>query len=51
MALHIDTQGRFNNHAVRSLYRILVIVSSVMGMMKMENIVPRVRIAPTSLAF
>ena len=48
MALHIHTQGRFNNH---SLYRIMVMVTNVMGVMKMGNTVPRVRFKSTSLAF
>ena len=50
MPLHI-TQGRFNIHAVRSSYRIMVTATSLMGVMKMGNIVPRVRIELTSLAF
>ena len=41
----------FNNHAVHSLYRIMVTVTSVVGMMKMGNIVPRVGMDLTSLAF
>ena len=48
MALY--TQGRFNNHTVHSLYRIMVTATSVVGVMKVGNIVPRARIEPTSLA-
>ena len=33
------------------LYRIMVTATSLMGVMKMGNIVPRARIEPTSLAF
>ena len=51
MALHIHIQGRFNNHTVHSVYRIMIMATSVMGVMKMENIVPRVGLKPTSLAF
>ena len=51
MALHIHTQGGSNNHTVQSLYWIMVTPTSVMGVMKMGNIVPRVRLQPTSLAF
>ena len=41
MALHIHTQRRFNNQRAHSLYRITVTPSSVMGVMKMGNTVPR----------
>ena len=51
MALHIHSQGRFNNHTVCSLYRILVMETDVMGVMKMWNIVPRAGIEYTSLTF
>ena len=51
MALHIHTQGRFNNHTVHSLYRIMVMTTSVIGVMKMENTVPRAGIKTTSMAF
>ena len=47
-------QGRFNNHTVISLYWIMVMTTSVMGVMgvmKMGNIVPTAGIEPTSLAF
>ena len=50
-ALHIHTNDMFNNHTAHSLYRIKVTSTSVMGEIKMGNIVPRVRIEPTSLAF
>ena len=40
----VTSQGRFRNHTAHSLYRIL-------GEMKMGNIMPRVGIEPTSLAF
>ena len=33
MALHIHTQGRFNNHTVYSFYRIMVMSTSVVGVM------------------
>ena len=51
MAIHTHTQGRFNNHTVHSLYRIMVMATIVMGVMKMGNIVPRAEYKPTSLAF
>ena len=51
MALHIHTQGRFNNHTGYSLYKIMLMATSVMGVIKMVNIVPRAGIKPTSLAF
>ena len=36
-------QGRFNNHTVHALERIMLTTSCVMGVMKMRNIVPRAR--------
>ena len=51
MALHLHTQGRFNNHTVYSLYRTLVTTTSVVGVIKMGSTVPRVALKPTSLAF
>ena len=51
MALHIHRQSRFNNHTAHNLYRILVTATSVMGVTKVRNIVPRVGLKPTSLAF
>ena len=51
VTLHIQTQGKFNNYTARSLYRITVMANSVVGVMKMRNMVPRVGIKPTSLAF
>ena len=42
MALHIHTQGRFNNHKAHTLHRIMVTATSVVGVMEMGNIVPRV---------
>ena len=50
MTLHILTQGRFNNHTVCSLYRIMVKATSVMGVMKMVNIVLRTGIEPTHIS-
>ena len=44
MALHIHTQGRFNNHTERSLYRMTLMATSVLGVTKIGNIVPRVGI-------
>ena len=46
----LHTQNRFNNHTVHSLYRIVITATSLVGMMKMGNIVARVGIKPTSLA-
>ena len=40
MASYVCTQGRFNNHTAHSLYRIMVMGISVVGMMKMGNVVP-----------
>ena len=51
MTLHIHTQGRLNNYTACSLYRIMVTASSVVGMMKMGNIMPRAELELTSLAF
>ena len=51
MALHIHKQDRFNNPTAYSLYRIMVMATSVMGVMKMGNTVPRAGLEPTSLAF
>ena len=51
MTLHIHTHGRFNNHTTPSLYRISVMATSVVGVMKMRNIEPRVGIEPTYLTF
>ena len=48
VTLHKDTQSRFNNHTVHNMCRILVMATSVM---KMGNIVPRLGIESTSLAF
>ena len=39
------------SHTVHGLYRILITATSVMGVRKMENIVPTAGIEPTSLAF
>ena len=49
MALHIHTQSRFNNYTAHRLYRILIIATSVMGVMKIGNVITRAGI--TSLAF
>ena len=46
--IHLHTQGRFNNHTEYSLYRIMVMTTSVVGLMKMGNIVPRAGTEPTS---
>ena len=51
MALHIHKQGRFNSNTALSLYRLLVMDTSIVGVMKMGNIVPRAGIEPISLAF
>ena len=50
MTLHIHTQGRFNKHRAYSLYRNMVTATSVMGVMKMGNTVPRAGLELTSLA-
>ena len=49
MTLH--TQGRFNNRTAHSLYMIIVMATSVMGVMKMGKIVPSVGIKQISQAF
>ena len=49
MALHIHTQGKFLNHTACSLYRIMVMAISVVGVMKIGNIMPRAGLKPTSL--
>ena len=51
MTLPIHTQGRFSNHTVHSLYRILVISTNVVGVTKMANTMPRMGLEPTSLAY
>ena len=51
MALRIHTQGMFTNHTTHSLYRIVVMATSVVGVMKMGNIAPRMGLKSTSLAF
>ena len=48
---HMHTQGRFNSHTPHNLYRVMVMATSIMGVMKRRNIVPRERIEMTSLAF
>ena len=40
-----------NNHTIRNLYKIMVMATSVVGVMKMGNIVLRARLKPTHLAF
>ena len=47
----MHTQGMFNNHTVCSLSRIIDTTTSIVGVMKMGNIVPRYGIEPTSLSF
>ena len=49
MTLHIHTQYRLNDRTAHSLHSILVMATSVMGMMKMGNTVPRVGLEPTTL--
>ena len=49
--IHINTWGMFNNHTACSLYGTMVMATSVMGVMKMGNLVPRAEIECTSLAF
>ena len=51
MTLHIHTHGRLNNHIAHSLYKIMIMATSVMDMMKMGNIVPRAGLEPSYLAF
>ena len=51
MALHKQTQGMFNNHTTHSLYMFIVMTTSVVGVMKMGNTLPRAGIEPTSQAF
>ena len=51
ISLHIHTQGRFNNHTVNSLYRTVVMATSVVGLMKMGNIMPKAGIKTTSQEF
>ena len=50
VTLLIHTQGRFNNHLVCSVYGICH-DTMIMEVMKIGNIVPRVRTEHTSLAF
>ena len=47
---HTYRQGRFDKHTMDNLYRIMVMETSVVGMMKMGNIVHRAGIKPTYLA-
>ena len=51
MTLHKHTYSRFNDDSGHILYRIMVTTTSVMGVMKIGNTVPRVGLKPTSLAF
>ena len=51
MTFCIHTQGRFTNHTACSLYRIMVTTTSVVGVVKMGNSVPRAGLESTSLAF
>ena len=48
--IHIHTQGRFNNPTAHNLYRIMVMETSVIGVVKMGNIVPRAGLEPMSVA-
>ena len=47
----MHTQGRFINHTVCSLYRIMGTATSVVEGMNTEDIAPRAGIEPTYLAF
>ena len=51
MVSHKHTQGRFNEHTVHSLYRILVTAPVLWLWRKWGNIVPRARLRSTSLVF
>ena len=51
MTLDTHTQSTFNKDAVHNLYNIMVTATRVVGLMKMGNIVPRVGIELTYLAF
>ena len=44
-------QGRLNNHTAWNLYSVMVTRTSVVGVLKMGNIVLKAGIKPTSLAF
>ena len=46
VTIHKHTQGRFNNHTAHSLYRIMLTETSVVGMKKMGNILPRANSNP-----
>ena len=48
---YLHTRGRFKNHTACSLYEIMVMATSFMGVMKMWKIVPRAGLESTSLAF
>ena len=48
MVLLTHIQGRFNNHTAHGLYRIIVMATSVVGMMKMGNTFPRAGLEPIS---
>ena len=47
--MHI--KDRFRSHTVHSLYRTMAMATSVLGVMKIGNILHRAGIEPTSLAF
>ena len=51
LILTMYIHGGFNRHTSLSSYRIMVTETSVVGVMKMGNIVPRAVFKPTSLAF
>ena len=51
MALHIHIHSRFHNDRAQSLYWIMDMATSVMGVMKIGNIVPRAELKLTALAF
>ena len=49
MALHLPTQGRVNYYKTHSLCGIMVTATSLIGVIKMGNTAPRVRLEPTYL--
>ena len=51
MVLHLHTQSRLNNHTVCKLYRIMVMATSVIGLMQMGNIAPTIGIKHTFHSF
>ena len=51
MTLYIRTQDKFNDHTVWSLHMVHVMATSIVDVMKMRTILPRVEIKHSSLAF